>query len=240
MKVLVVLIALLAASPHGEVEDSLRELDRCIAAEPGRLDLRLRRGELLRVHGAPLEGLADFDQVLVRDPSHPHARFFKALAFRDLKRWASARRELDRHLAKRPDHPEGLRLSAKLATDMGAAGRAVADWRALFALPAPVSPDDALAFAAAARLAAEPGLAPAERAALEALEVALARLGPAVAIELEAARCEARLGELEAFERRFAALEARAARRDWFRKMRRSILAEARRAEAPVEEGGTR
>ncbi len=234
MKTLCFLIALLAAAaPHGELEDQIRELDARIAAEPARLELRLRRGELLRLHGASLRALADFDAVLLRDPGHPSARFFKALAFRDMKRFAGARRELDRHLARGPREAAALRLSARLGVEMSDFHRACADWRELFDLDDAVSPDDALAWMKAARASAGDDDRLGWSRALGVLERALARLGPAIVIEIEAARCEARLGRLEDLDRRFARLTAGLKKKDWFDRARRAILAE-------VEEGNDR
>ncbi|MCB9832731.1 MAG: hypothetical protein H6807_09675 [Planctomycetes bacterium] len=226
MKTFLVLIALLALAPHGELDEQIRELDRRIAAEPSRLDLRLRRGELHRIHGDARSALVDFDFVLGRDPDQRDLHFFRALALRDLDRSRPARRELDRHLAARPDHPEAWRLAAELAESAGDLDRALRCWQRLFALPAPVSPDDALRWAALARRSATTERTRGEELALAALERALERLGPAVAIEIEAARCEARLDRLEAFEARFARISRGLPRRDWFDRTRARILAE--------------
>jgi len=222
-------VFLAAASPllaHGDVHDQIDALTKRIAAEPENAELRLRRGELRRVHGDTELALADYREAARLDPSLEAVGLCVARAFLEGGRPAEAAPPLERALARRPDDAEALLLRARVHAALGETARAAALFpRALAAAKSP-TPD---LYAETARALAADGR---REDALAALESGLSRLGHPVSLEEAALEMELALGRTDAALARLGRLASASKRPERWLARRAEVL---ERAGRPVE-----
>ncbi|MFT7618713.1 MAG: tetratricopeptide (TPR) repeat protein [Planctomycetota bacterium] len=177
---------ILCLVPHGDLHDKIKGLDRQIIGQPRSIELRLMRGEFLRLHGEQIKALKDFQVAEDIDPQGAAVHLLKGQLFFDMKRHRAAAKELTRFLKAKPQSPEGLRAMAKNELARGDSDQAIALYRQLLrASPANI-PDDILA---CARLIARAKNFGASKAA-EFLQSELKTRGPLIVLELEAIQME--------------------------------------------------
>lgn len=129
------------AAAHPPTSLPIAELTRRIAAEPGRADLHLERGELRRVAGDLSGASADYDEVDRLAPAHPSLALARAALALDAGDPATARRWLDQALAARPGDAAAFRLRARALLALGDRRAAIADLDAAIARIARPHPD---------------------------------------------------------------------------------------------------
>ena len=242
--VLCIVVCLLLPRPgvaHPSAGTRLDALNRRIAAEPGRADLLLQRGELYRERRSWAPAEEDFAAARRLDPDLAAVDLCLARLRLATGRPADASRLLDGYLAAVPDDAGALALRAGMRDESGehlaaAAdyGRAIAAWRTAGADP----PPHLYLGRAAALVAAGESFFP---EALQGLDQGLDRIGRPVTLELEALALELRLGW---FDQALARVDRRlaGARRPGPWLLRRGLVLESagRYAEALEAFGGAR
>ena len=198
-----------AAHPTGDLRRA--DLDARIAAEPRRADLRLQSGRLYAEAHDWRRARADLARSLRLDPALVEAGFELARVELESGRLGAATKALDRYLAARPADAGGLALRGALASRLGDARAAAADYdRAIAAsraMGAPAPPEWYLIRArllveaapdASKRTDARPRTDAGAAEALAAIEAGLADLGGPIVLEWEALRLERILGRFDA------------------------------------------
>ncbi len=217
------LLLILGASPavaHPEIEAALSRLNPLIAATPRDADLYLERGELYARHEDWITAEANYLVAAEFAPDHPRlAKLRGALALASGTP-AAALPLLDRALARAPRDPEVLVLRSRARAALGQKPAAAADLSAALALIASPPPELFLTYAA---------LVPPEQA-LRSLDAAIARVGPAISLQLQAIILEEKLGRVDAAVARLDAVAAQSERREVWLKRRGDLLARAGRA----------
>ncbi len=219
---LTLLVLSTSAAAHPEIEAALSRLNPLIAATPRDADLYLERGELYARHADWVTAEANFLVAAELAPDHPRlAKLRGALALASGSA-AAALEFLDPALVRTPRDPELLVLRARTRAALGRLPAAAADLRvALTLLPAP-SPELCLTYAS---------LVPPDEA-VRSLDAAMARIGPAISLQLEAIGLEEKLGRIDAALARIDAIAAHSERREVWLKRRGDVLARAGRASA--------
>ena len=216
------------AAAHLGLHDQISELDALLALHPLDAEPYLKRGELRRAHGELPAALRDFERAAALDPSSAEARFWIGRTHLEAGRAGDARSALDLAIALKPDHVGALAARGRALAALGLRLESAADFtRAIQAHTPPDVPDPDLYLARAAALAAagEAHLAD----ALRGLDEGLARLGPAVSLQLAAIDLEMRLGHHDAALQRLDLAATRSPRKERWLARRGEILARAGR-----------
>jgi tetratricopeptide (TPR) repeat protein len=221
------LLAASTALAHGDLHDQIRAVTRAIADAPADATLYLQRGELHRAHHAPRLARADFDRALTLDPALDAARLARARLLVETSQPREALADLDGFLTRHPDHHSARLVRARARRALGDRDGALADYdRVLAESP---NPDRALE---RARLMAAPGDVVTARAAVDGLDLAIARLGPLVTLELEAVAVLERAGDIDAALARLDRAAAGSPRADRWLTRRADLLDRAGRFDA--------
>ena len=232
----VALAVLLAAAPvlgHGAFDDRVAALSARIEQQPS-ADHYLERSSWYRGHGDHAAALADLEQAEQLDPARAELGLHRGRLALATGRPEEAVAPLEDLLARAPDHPEAnLALARALAELERPRDAAVHYTRAIEAAPV-VIPSHYLERADVLLAAAEP------QAALEGLDVGLARLGPVVALANRAIEIELAQGRVDAALVRLDRLASRATRQETWLARRAEILeGSGRRAAARAAYAGT-
>lgn len=205
---------------HAEIDEALARLNAQIAAQPDSADCYVERGELYAQHEDWLMAEANFLRASELAPEHP--RLDRARGALELATGhpAAALARLDAALARHPRDAEALVLRARARVALQARPQAIADLNTALDLVATPPPELYLERAAL--------LPPAE--AVRSLEEGIARLGPALTLELRALALEESLGRIDAAVARLDRIAAQSERREMWLKRRGDLLARAGRA----------
>lgn len=217
------LLGAASASAHPEIEAALGRLNARIAAAPTEAGAYIERGELYTRHEEWMAAEANFLVAAELAPAHPRldrARGALALARGEP---ASARQMLDRAVAVSPADHEARVLRARAAAALGDTAAAARDLAVVLdALPSP--PPELILF--------HVGLLP-PAAALVQLEAMMARVGPALVLQLRALELEETTGRVDAALHRLGTLAAQSERPEtWIRRRGDLLARHGRTAEA--------
>ena len=215
--------------PHGELHQKIRRLDDEIVARPKVAELRIRRGELHRLHADFVLALKDFDAALKIDPETDSAHYFKALVYYQKTDDRQAAFSARKFLAQKPKHLEGLRLFARIVARQGRHKEAVAAFARLIKLPGRKRPDDYLGQARSLAAMGDAG----QTLAIVALTRGIAKLGSCMVLELEALNLERGLKRWPQALRRVDRLMATSRRKEeWFLRKAEILTVAGRNAAA--------
>ncbi len=204
---------------HPEIEDALNRLNAVIAAQPRVADHYVERGALYARHEEWVVAEANYLRAAELAPQHPRLpQLCGALALAT-GRAAEARAHLDTAFARDPKNPELLVLRARAKAALADRTGAVADLNAALALNIAAPPE---LYLERARL-----LSTAE--ALPSLEEGLARLGPAITLEIAALALEESLGRIDSAVDRIDRLTEDSERKESWLKRRGDLLVRAGR-----------
>lgn len=223
---LVIVCAALPAAAHGPLRESLAQHDRRIAEQPRNPHLWIERAELQRMRRDFAAALRDLDRAERLLRADPNIALLRARVHLDAGHPAKALDAAARSIAREPRQPQAWFVRAQALASLGrhaAAAESYASGHALLDRPAP---DTVLAQARAWRTA---GAGHHLQAALNALDVAMAQLGPIVALQSEAIALEVALGNVDAALARLSTLSAHADRKETWLARRGDILRAAGR-----------
>lgn len=185
------------ALAHLGLDLQIAELDERIEAAPRDASLRVRRGELCRLHGETARALDDFKAARRLDPSLTVVDFHLGRLYHDTGRLRAAEKTLTRFLRREPEHVTGYVERGRVRVSAGRPLEAAADLtraidlrRAADGLPRPswyIERARALAAGGDERLAT----------AISGLDEGLAVLGRPVTLQLEAIELELRAGRTD-------------------------------------------
>ncbi len=188
---LVLALCPLVAVAHGDLHERIDAISARLQADPANATLYLERGELRRQHGEWVEAIDDFAAAEGLDPKLDGVELARGRTLMASHDWLAACTALNRHVQRHPDHAAALLLRARCRLAIGDYRAAVADFdRGIAQCPDP-QPDDFLD-----RANALLALGSAD-AALRGLDEGLARLGPAIALQLRAIDLEAAAGRID-------------------------------------------
>jgi tetratricopeptide (TPR) repeat protein len=223
LRSVIALIASLGAAglhAHPEIEAALTRLNTEIAAAPAAAGLYLERGELYAKHQEWVSAEANYLRAAELSPSLPRldcARGSLAFATGSLR---EARTHFDRALALNPDDAEAFILRARVRVKLSDQAGARSDFEA--GLQRVANPRPELFLERAALL---PPLA-----AIQSLNVAIARIGPIHTLQLRALELEEKAGLIDAALARLEIIAAHSERKERWLKHRGDVLARAGRA----------
>ncbi len=204
---------------HPEIEEALARLNTQIAAAPAEAAGDVERGEHYAPQAEWLSAEANFLRAAELTPED--ARLARARGALELamQHPAAARGFLDAALSRNPRDADALVLRARAHALLKSPALALADFDAAIALIAAPTPELFLERAAL--------LAPA--AAVRSLDEAIARIGPAMVLQLRAVALEEALGRIDAAVARLDAIAAQSERKEQWLKRRGDVLANAGR-----------
>jgi tetratricopeptide (TPR) repeat protein len=208
------------ARAHPEIEAALARLNAAIATAPSNADLYLERGELYARHEDWSTAEANYLFAAEIAPTHPRVPLVRGALELATGRPREACTHLDVVLARQPHHAEARVYRARAYRALGSIGPAAADFEV--ALNAIATPPPELFLERAALLA--------PAAALRSLDDAIARLGPAVSLQLKALALEESLGRIDAAVARLDRMIERSERKETWLKRRGDLLARAGRS----------
>lgn len=224
------------AFAHLGVDAQLVEMDARIAEAPADADLRLRRGELHRIHRDWPAAEADLLAARRLDPALETVDFALGLLYLDSDRPKEALAPLGRFLTAHPDHVRARLTRARAEIALDRRRDAIADLDAAVAAsaraegdPSPLMPE---VFLERARclVALDP---PDHARALAGLDEGIERLGGAIALQLEALDLELERQAWDAALARVDRLAAGAPRKEaWWIRRGEILVAAGRDAEA--------
>jgi len=228
---LVGLQAVCTSLAHGPVHGQIAELDAQVAANPSDPGLWVQRADLWRLDGDHGRAWRDLETAAGLAPELDQVWWVRARLLAEPFPTAEALPDLDRWLARHPGHGAALELRARVRESAGDLSGAVSDLtQALAVMDAP-APDPYLT---RARIQRQMGPVHWEEA-LHGLEEGLGRLGPLVALHLEAMGVEQVLGRTNAALNRLDLLAARAANpASWHARKARLLSSAGRESEAEV------
>jgi tetratricopeptide (TPR) repeat protein len=216
---------------HADIVVRITALDLEIAAEPGNPNLYLRRGELHRHHRDWLAAVSDYQRAARLAPDLPELDFYTGRLWLEAGAPSLARAPLNRFLAARPDHANGLVTRARVLAAVGDRPAAVADFDRAIALLDSPSPD---LYLERARLIAAQGPDHVDLA-LEGIDEGFARLGPLVTLARFAIEQERARGRFPAALERLERLPAKVIRIPTWQALRGDLLSEMGRVAAARE-----
>jgi tetratricopeptide (TPR) repeat protein len=222
---------------HRGVHERIELITRQIAAEASGAELYLRRGELHRIHGDWAAAESDYRTAAGLDPGLAAVHLARGTMFLEAGRPQEAIAALDHFLAMHPGHADAILARARALRRAGRNLEAAAEFtRAIEALGPGRSPRPEQYLERAAALEACADDCPEELLdeALRGLDEGIARLGPAVTLDLAALRLELRLGRHDAALRRIERAAARSPRKETWLLRRAEVLERAGRVEAAV------
>lgn len=218
-----------AVQAHDGIHARLARLDTAIAEQPGQAELLVRRADLHRRHGDATRAWADLRRAGALPGGAAEGRPVEALLARDLGWLHLARRTIAAHLAAQPGDGDGHVLHAELLASLGRSTASLAAYRRALAIQPAPGPELFLAAAATLKSRGDAG----REAALTLIAEGLARLGPQVALQLEAVTLEVALGRLDDALGRLTELSRASSRPERWLAQRGDLLWEAdRRDEA--------
>jgi tetratricopeptide (TPR) repeat protein len=220
LNALVVLAGGVALHAHPEIEDALNRLNAQIIAKPNEADLYVQRGELYAKHEEWIVAEANYLRAAELAPQHPRLPHLRGALELATGRSAGARGHLDAALDRDPANAEALVLRARAKVDLADRAAAIADFNAALALIAAPPPE---LFLERARL-----LPPAD--AVRSLDEGLARLGPAITLQLAAIEIEESLGRIDEAVSRINRLAAESERKESWLKRRGDLFFRAGRS----------
>ena len=235
MKTIVALLLALcplAAMSHGDLHERIAALTARLQNDPTNALLLLERGELHRQHGEFVAALDDLAAAERLDPGLDRLDFARGRTRFESREWRSACAALNRHLERHPDHVTALLLKARCLVALGENDAAAKNFDRGIALAAAPEPDDYLD-----RSAVLLTLGRADEA-LRGLDDGLARIGPAVPLQLRAIDLEVSAGRIDVALDRLARAAASAPRREVWLEKRATLLRRAgRNLEASASAG---
>ena len=215
----------LPSRAHQPISLQLEQLNVEITEHPNDADLYVQRGELYRLNREWALAEADFRKAVGLTPDNPDLDFHLGRLWFEAGRPERARSALDRFVAARPDHVEGLAIRGRILGALGERLAAAADYDRVIARLDPPEPEHYLQ---RARWLIAEGGAHAD-AALRGIDEAIARLGPLVTLITLAIDVESDRGRYDAALARFASLPAVLARRPNWLARRGDVLRAAGR-----------
>jgi tetratricopeptide (TPR) repeat protein len=216
------------ASPcwaHQPISLRLEQLNLEITGRPNDANLYIQRGELYRLNREWALSEADFLRAINLTPGNPDLQFHLGRLWFEAGDPERARPALDRFVAARPDHVEGLVIRGRILGALGERLAAVADYDQVIARLDPPEPEHYLQ---RARWLIAEGDAHVD-AALRGIDEAIARLGPLVALITFAIDVETGRGRYDAALARFASLPAPLVKRPNWLAQRGDVLSMAGR-----------
>lgn len=177
-----------AALAHGDLHEQIAAVTQRIEAEPGNAELRLRRGELHRLHGAWRAARTDYDKAANLDPKLDAVEFARCRLWFDSGDWEKARASLNRFLARTPTHADALAMRARVLAKLGHPAAAADDFARAIQSSASAGPE---LYIERASTLASCGSKRVD-AALQSLDEGIAKFGPLVTLELPAIELEMR------------------------------------------------
>jgi tetratricopeptide (TPR) repeat protein len=215
----VALVCAGAVRAHPEIEEALARLNTQITAAPAEADLYVQRGELYARHEEWIMAEANYLRAAELAPAHPRLDFARGALELATHRPDAARAHLDAALGRTPRDPEALVLRARAHLALNDRDLALADFNAALALIATPPPELFLERAAL--------LAPAE--AIRSLDEGIARLGPAITLQLRALALEESLGRIDEAVARLNRVAEQSERKEAWFKLRGDLLTRAGR-----------
>jgi tetratricopeptide (TPR) repeat protein len=223
--ILAVVATLAVASPspaHQQIGLKLEQLNAEIVEHPDEVELYVQRSDLYRLNREWGLAEADLETAVGFTPDDPDLQFHFGRLWFEAGHPARARAALDRFIAARPGHVEGLVIRGRALGALGEHLAAAADYDRVIARLNPPQPEHYLQ--RARWLVAEGGAH--VDTGLRGVDEALDRLGPLVSLIEFAIDVETGRGRYNAALARFASLpEVIAGRPDWL--MRRGDILHA-------------
>ena len=213
----------LFAVAHGDLHERLDALSARLRVDPTNAALHLERGNLRRQHGDLVQAIDDFAAAAKLDPKLDGVDLALGRTLFASQDWAAACTAMDRHLQGHPDHATALLLRARCLVLLGDNRRAAADFERGIALCREPQPDDFLDRANAMLTLGSVD------DALRGLDEGIARLGPAVSLQLRAIDLEIAAGRFDAALDRLARAAGPDAHHDIWLERRAIVLRQAGR-----------
>jgi predicted Zn-dependent protease len=214
------------------VDEQIADVTRRIEADPNDATLFLRRGELHRIHRDWARAEADYARARRLDPALAAVDLGLGKMLLDAGRPAEAAKALDAYVERRADDPEGYAARARAHARAGDPLAAARDFTRAIDLHTGPSPPRPEHYLGRARALAEAGPSHLDEA-IRGLDEGLARLGPAVTLELAAIDLEIERGAWEAALARVERAAVRSGRKETWEARRGAILeASGRTAQA--------
>lgn len=202
------------APAHVDPELQIADVTRRLQQEPRNAVLYVKRGDLHRSLRHWDLALSDYDRAAALNPALAVVDLARGKTLLEAGRAEQARTALDRFLARRPGHAEGLVARARAQVSIRHFQSALEDYnQALLRHPAP-RPEYYLE-----RAKLQP-----PAAALRGLDQGIARLGPVVTLELAAIDLDLELRNYDSAVARVDRIAAQAARQDYWLARRAEIL----------------
>lgn len=221
------LLTLLAASAwlcvhaHPEIDEGLQRLNAAIAARPRDAGLLIERGELYARHEDWISAEANYLRAAELSPSHPRLPIARGALELAAGRPREAIRLLDGFVTAHPGNVEALVIRARARALLPDRPGAAADYTAALATSSQPYPELYLERAAV--------LEPA--AALLSLEEGMARLGPALVLQMRAVALEESLGRIDQAAARLDQIASVSERKEGWLRRRGDLLARAGRSQ---------
>lgn len=219
------LLPLLAASgwmtvwAHPEIDAGLQRLNEAIATRPGDPDLLIERGELYARHEDWVSAEANYLRAAELAPAHPRLPIARGALELAAGRPREAVRLLAGFLQAQPRHVEALVIRARARALLADRTGAAADYSAALAASSQPFPELYLERAAV--------LEPAE--AVRSLDEGMARLGPALVLQMRAIALEETLGRIDEAAARLDQVAAHSERKEGWLRRRGDLFARAGR-----------
>ena len=199
-------------------------LNTAIAREPANVDFLVERADLYREIGSLSRALADYDHALRLDPAR-NVHLGRALVFLQQQRFDDALAATDASIAREPGDARAWRARADALAGLDRDEEAVGALDDAIAVGDPPLPDDYLQRAELLARASH------LNDAIAGLDEGLARLGPAVTLQLLAIELERRRGTFDSALARIDDLQERYDRVETVLVLRGDVLAQAGRKE---------
>lgn len=216
-----------SVAAHATFEEHSHHVDGELARYPNDPQLRIKRGDLLRLEGRYQEALVEYDKAAELDPDLASLELARGLLYADAGWYLVGLYHLDRFLEREPRHSHARKTRAKCLEKLGRL-RAAADELARAAeTSATLSPDLTLDRVRLLRQLRD------FDEALVVLDEARGRMGPLVTIEQAAVEIQIERGAVDAaLERLDSLAEASAHSERWLARKGQILEETGRDAEA--------
>jgi tetratricopeptide (TPR) repeat protein len=212
-------LACSCAQAHPEIDEGLQRLNAAIAARPADADLLIERGELYARHEDWVSAEANYLRAAELAPAHPRLPIARGALELAAGRPRDATRLMDEFLSTQPRNVEALVIRARARALLSDRAGAAADYTAALATSSQPYPELYLERAAV--------LEPA--AAVRSLDEGMARLGPALVLQMRAVALEESLGRIDAAAARLDQIASVSERKEGWLRRRGDLLARAGR-----------